>query len=159
VKRALLAVVLLAGCDDMSIQPKQKNYSPFVGPAETAAGVVEFREAAPTAPPVTLALVQRGQERYRIFCTPCHSELGDGKGMIVQRGFPSPPTYHSAGLREVSPRYLYDVITNGQGDMYSFASRVPFNDRWAIVAYIRALQKSQFATAGELAESLKDAEP
>ncbi|WP_442755389.1 c-type cytochrome [Methylocystis sp. JAN1] len=150
-RRALVVMVLLAGCDDMSVQPKQKNYSPFVGPAETPAGVAGFREAAPSAPPVTLALLERGQERYRIFCTPCHSELGDGHGMVVRRGFPSPPSYHSAALREQPPLYFYNVITNGQGDMYSFASRAPPNDRWAIVAYIKALQRSQNATPDDLA--------
>lgn len=155
-KRALIGIILLAGCDDMSVQPKQKTYSPFVGPADTPAGIVGFRDAPSTAPPVTVALLKRGQERYRIFCTPCHSELGDGKGMIVQRGFPAPPSYHSAALRMEPPRFFYNVITNGQGDMYSFASRAPPNDRWAIVAYIRALQRSQNATPDELAAALKE---
>lgn len=158
-RRALVVMVLLAGCDDMSVQPKQKDYSPSVGPAETPAGVVGFHEATPTAPPVTLALLERGQERYRIFCTPCHSELGDGNGMVVRRGFPSPPSYHSTALREQPPLYLYNVITNGQGDMYSFASRAPPNDRWAIVAYIKALQRSQYATLDDLAAARNEAGP
>lgn len=158
-RRALVIMVLLAGCDDMSVQPKQKNYSPFVGPAATPAEVVGFREATPTAPPVTLALLERGQERYRIFCTPCHSELGDGNGMVVRRGFPSPPSYHSAALRQQPPRHFYNVIANGQGDMYSFASRTLPNDRWAIVAYIKALQRSQNATPDDLAAARQEARP
>jgi mono/diheme cytochrome c family protein len=158
-RRVLVIAVLLAGCDDMSVQPKQKYYSPYVGPAETPLDVVGFREATPTAPPVTLALLKRGQERYRIFCTPCHSELGDGKGMVVRRGFPSPPSYHSDALRQQTPLYFYNVITNGQGDMYSFASRTSSNDRWAIVAYIKALQRSQSATADDLRLARQEARP
>jgi mono/diheme cytochrome c family protein len=141
----ILALVMLAGCDDMSDQPRQKTYSPEVGPAQVAPGTVEFQSKPVPAPPVTLALLQRGQERFRIYCTPCHSELGDGRGMIVQRGFPPPPSYHIERLRQASPLYFYDVITNGHGAMYSFAARVQPADRWAIVAYIRALQLSQNA--------------
>ena len=92
-----------------------------------------------------MALLERGQERFRIYCTPCHSELGDGHGMIVQRGFPPPPSYHIARLRDAPMQHFYDVITNGYGAMYSFAYRVQPEDRWAIAAYIRALQHSQDA--------------
>ncbi len=101
-------------------------------------------------PPVTLALIERGQDRFRQFCTPCHSELGDGHGMVVQRGFSPPPSYHIARLREAETRHFYDVITNGYGAMYSFAQRVPPPDRWAIAAYIRALQLSEQATEADL---------
>ncbi|MDQ6869402.1 MAG: cytochrome c [Pseudomonadota bacterium] len=142
----LLAVpVALGGCDDMSVQPKQKAYSPLVGPAKVPPNTVEYQDKLAPAPPVTLALLERGQDRFRIYCTPCHSELGDGRGMIVQRGFPPPPSYHIDRLRQAPVQHFYDVITNGYGAMYSFADRIQPEDRWAIAAYIRALQRSQHA--------------
>jgi mono/diheme cytochrome c family protein len=153
---AAVALLALRGCDDMSVQSKQKNYSPLVGPANAPAGVVEFGETAPP-PPVTLALLQCGQERFRIFCAPCHSELGDGDGMVVQRGFPRPPSYHTDRLRAAPPRHFYDVITNGHGAMYSFSARVQPGDRWAIAAYIRALQRSQNATLADVREDRRGA--
>lgn len=147
----LLALLLiLPGCDDMSNQPKQKVYSPAVGPAKAPSGTVEYQDKPVQAPPVTLALLQRGQERFRIYCTPCHSEIGDGRGMIVQRGFPPPPSYHIDRLREVPVQHFFDVITNGHGAMYSFSNRVQPADRWAIAAYIRALQRSQNATLADM---------
>lgn len=145
-----LTLLSLAACDDMSVQPKQKNYSPLVGPAAIPEGTVQFLERPASTPALTHALLERGQERYRIFCTPCHSELGDGNGMIVQRGFEHPPSYHEQRLRDAPVDYFYDVITNGYGAMYSFAARVPHRDRWAIAAYIRALQLSQNASAADL---------
>jgi mono/diheme cytochrome c family protein len=108
---------------------------------------------------VTLALLDRGQERFRIYCTPCHSELGDGNGMIVQRGFPPPPSYHIARLREAPVQHFYDVITHGHGAMYSFADRVQPADRWAIASYIRALQRSQNATVADVAPDQRAALP
>jgi len=146
----LMLLAVLAGCDDMTHQPRQKTYSPEVGPAQVPAGTVEYDKQPETAPPLTLALIQRGQEQFRIFCTPCHSELGDGNGMIVQRGFPHPPSYHSEVLREASTQHFYDVITNGFGVMYSFSARVQPADRWAIASYIRALQRSQRTSVAEL---------
>lgn len=143
---ALLMVLVLGACGDMSNQPKQKNYSPLVGPASVPSATVQFGKKPAQIPPLTLALLERGQERYRIFCTPCHSELGDGRGMIVQRGFPAPPSYQIARLREAPVQHFYNVITNGHGAMYSFADRIQPPDRWAIAAYIRALQRSQNAT-------------
>jgi hypothetical protein len=100
--------------------------------------------------PVDSALLDRGQDRDRIFCTPCHGELGDGRGMIVQRGFNPPPSYHSEELRKKPVGHYFDVMTRGFGTMYSYASRISARDRWAIAAYIRALQLSQHATAGDL---------
>ena len=101
-------------------------------------------ENAPAIPyPITMRLLQRGRERFQIYCEPCHSPLGDGDGMIARRGFPHPPSYHIARLRAAPDRHFYDVITNGYGIMYSYADRVAPEDRWAIVAYIRALQRSQ----------------
>lgn len=89
------------------------------------------------------ALIKRGQERYNITCMPCHDETGGGRGIIVGRGFPQPPSYHIDRLREVEDGYFVDVITNGFGRMYNYAARVTPEDRWAIAAYIRALQASQ----------------
>ncbi|MBZ9776852.1 cytochrome c [Mesorhizobium sp. CO1-1-8] len=105
---------------------------------------------------IDMALLQRGRERFEIFCSPCHGLSGDGQGMIVQRGFPSPPTYHQDALRQVSNRHIYDVITHGYGVMYSYADRVPPADRWAIVAYVRALQLSQHAKLADLPMSLRE---
>ena len=146
----LAGLVLIAACDDMTDQPKQKPYSPLVGPVQVPAGTVEYDEKPRPAPPVTLALLERGQERFRIYCTPCHSELGDGNGMVVQRGFPPPPSYHIDRLRAAPVQHFYDVMTNGYGAMYSFAARVQPQDRWAIAAYIRALQRSQHASLADV---------
>jgi mono/diheme cytochrome c family protein len=88
-------------------------------------------------------VIQRGQERYNIYCLPCHGLSGHGDGMIVRRGFSPPPDYRIARLRNAPVGHFYDVISNGYGTMYSYASRVPVNDRWAIAAYIRQLQKTQ----------------
>jgi mono/diheme cytochrome c family protein len=138
-----------AGCDDMTVQPRQGAYAPLVGPAGIPNGTVEFEARPAKVPPVTQSLLERGRERYHIFCAPCHAELGDGQGMIVKRGFPAPPSFHSARLRAAPPRHLYDVITAGYGVMYSFADRIDSDDRWAIAAYVRALQRSQNAAPTE----------
>jgi len=111
----------------------------------------EFADTLPM--PVTRELLTRGQERYNIFCAPCHSRVGDGQGMIVQRGFPPPPSFHIDRLRQEPPGYYYDVISNGFGVMYGYASRIHPNDRWAIVAYIRALQLSQNATISDVPQA------
>jgi mono/diheme cytochrome c family protein len=140
----------------MTFQPKQKTYAPLVAPARTPEETVQFEEKPVAPPPVSLALLERGQERFRIYCTPCHSELGDGQGMIVQRGFPPPPSYHIERLREAPVEHFYDVITNGHGAMYSYAFRVQPADRWAIAAYIRALQRSQHATLDQVPPELRD---
>jgi mono/diheme cytochrome c family protein len=97
-----------------------------------------------------MALLRRGQERFNIYCSPCHSPVGDGDGMVARRGFPHPPSYHIDRLRNAPDRYLFDVITQGHGVMRSYADRVPADDRWAIVAYIRALQLSQYARLEDL---------
>jgi mono/diheme cytochrome c family protein len=96
-------------------------------------------------PPITLALLERGQQRFDIFCAPCHSIAGDGDGFIARRGFPHPPSYHSDRLRNASDEHLYAVITDGYGAMYPYARRLAPADRLAVVAYIRALQLSQHA--------------
>ncbi len=107
---------------------------------------------APVPPPriMDAALIEHGQQRYNIFCTPCHADSGDGEGMIVQRGFPHPPSFHSERLRHARAQVFYDAITYGHGVMYSYAARVPPPDRWAIAAYIRALQLSQAAPVASL---------
>ena len=95
--------------------------------------------------PVTPEFLQRGQEEFNIFCAPCHGLSGYGNGVIVQHGFPAPPSYHQDFLRQVPPGYIFDVISNGKGMMYAYNYRVAPEDRWAIVAYVRALQFSQLA--------------
>jgi len=101
--------------------------------------------------PVTEELLARGQQRFNIYCAPCHSRVGDGNGVIPSRGFPrKPPSYHTDRLRKAPLGYLFDTITNGFGAMPDYASQIPVRDRWAIVAYIRALQLSQGATAADV---------
>jgi Cytochrome c. len=100
--------------------------------------------------PITRETLLRGRERFDIYCSPCHSVAGDGDGMVVRRGFPAPPSYHTDRLRDAPDAHFYSVITNGYGMMYSYADRVAPDDRWAIVAYIRALQLSQHAHIGDV---------
>lgn len=103
------------------------------------------------------ATLLRGRERFDIFCSPCHGRSGDGRGMIVQRGFKAPPSYHIDRLRAQPVGYFFDVISNGFGEMSSYASQIPVDDRWAIVAYVRTLQLSQHAPLGALPESDRQA--
>lgn len=100
--------------------------------------------------PITREVLERGRERFDIYCSPCHGRTGDGNGMIVQRGFPPPPSYHIDRLRNAPVGHFFDVMTQGYGIMYSYAQRVEPADRWAIAAYIRALQKSHAATLAEV---------
>lgn len=154
----IVITVLVAGCDEQSMV-QQNRYDPYE-PSKLwpngseaqplPAGVVTqgdlTRDKEIKEPPeMTAALVKRGQERFDIFCSPCHGLSGKGDGMIVQRGFPAPPSYHIARLRSAPARHFFDVITNGFGVMYPYAARVEPHDRWAIVAYVRALQTSQHA--------------
>ena len=99
---------------------------------------------------VTLEVMERGQERYNIYCSPCHNFSGNGLGVIVQRGMVQPTSFHAERLREQPVGYFYNAITNGFGRMYSYASRIPPEDRWAISAYIKSLQLSQYADAADL---------
>ena len=126
-------------------------------------GMEGDREAVKAPFPVDRPVLERGQQRYRIFCTPCHGELGDGQGMIVKRGFTPPPSFAIDRLRAERLGHFFQVITHGHGVMYSYASRVPPRDRWAIAAYIRAQQLSQYAEAADLPaedqERLKEAAP
>ena len=109
--------------------------------------------------PVTRQLLSRGQQRFDIYCAVCHGATGAGNGMIVQRGFPAPPSFHEERLHAAPVGHFVDVITNGYGVMYSYASRVAPEDRWAIAAYIRALQLSQHAAPADAdAEGAKQLE-
>jgi mono/diheme cytochrome c family protein len=100
--------------------------------------------------PVTAEVMARGRERFDIFCSPCHGRTGQGDGMIVRRGFRRPPTYHSDRLREAPIGHFFDVMTNGFGAMPPYAAQVPVRDRWAIAAYLRALQLSEHATLDDV---------
>ena len=102
---------------------------------------------------MTPALLARGRERYGIYCEPCHGIAGDGHGVVPSRGFPQPPDFHKAPLLTAPSRLFVDTITNGYGVMFSYADRVPPADRWAIAAYVRALQLSQAAPVAELSAS------
>ncbi|MFT7691913.1 MAG: hypothetical protein ACI8P2_000529 [Candidatus Latescibacterota bacterium] len=102
--------------------------------------------------PVTGELLNRGQERYNIYCTPCHDRSGQGNGLIVQRGLKQPPSFHQQRLRDMPVAYYFDVMTNGFGVMFSYASRIPVEDRWAIAAYIRTMQLSQNIEFDQLPE-------
>jgi hypothetical protein len=170
---ALLIGVALSGCRlDMHIQPKYLPYSPsnffHDGRSErqpvagtVARGQLRLDELFYTGKengvlsnrfpfPIARADLERGRERYNIFCTPCHDYTGSGKGMIVQRGFPHPPSYHIERLRDAPVGHFFDVMTNGFGAMYSYGSRIDPADRWRIVAYIRALQLSQHSTVQDV---------
>ena len=119
-------------------------------------GMVNGQPAETFPFPITREVLQRGQERYTIYCTPCHGQQGDGRGMVVRRGMKQPPSYHIERLQNETPGYFFDVMTNGFGAMYSYASRVKARDRWAIAAYIRALQLSQNATLDDVPADVRE---
>ena len=116
----------------------------------------ELAATLPASVRLDIGLLKRGQQRFEIFCAPCHDRTGGGNGMIVQRGFKQPPSMHLDRLRNVPVGHFYDVITNGFGNMASYASRIPVKDRWAIAAYIRALQFSQNAAYDALSAEDKN---
>lgn len=166
--RAGIAVVgvavALAGCDNMANQAKLNPYEVPYGselrwPVKPPPNTVARDEPAnpPSPPPVTIALLERGQQRFDINCAPCHGRVGDGNGMIVQRGFPHPPSYYIERLRDAPNQHFYDVITHGYGIMYSYADRVEPADRWAIAAYIRALQASASAALSDVPANQRNA--
>lgn len=153
--------IVLTSCDRFANQPKLRGFVvpygeelayPLLPPSGTVA--IDDKLTHPP-PPVTLALLRRGRERFEIYCAPCHGYDGSGDGMIVQRGFPHPPSYHSERLREAPIQHFYDVITNGYGVMFSYAARVSPPDRWAIVAYIRALQASTVASLNDVPPEIR----
>ena len=162
----IAALPLLAGCNDQSMrqQPKLRSFrSAAFLPKGTSAqsppdGTVArgdlLRDAAiAEPPPIDAVLLDRGQQRYDIYCQPCHGLAGHGDGMIVQRGFPPPPDYNSPRLRAATAQHMFDVITQGYGVMYSYAARVEPADRWAIVAYVRALQTSAAVQASAVPDA------
>ena len=102
--------------------------------------------------PVTRAVLARGQERFNIFCSPCHDRVGMGQGMVVRRGYRAPPSMHIDRLRQMPAGHFFDVMTSGFGVMPDYAQQISAEDRWAIVAYIRALQLSQHATLADVPE-------
>lgn len=155
--------LLLVSCDEMSHQPRYDSYEESRLFADGKAlqappqGTVArddpaWRTALERRPPMTLALLERGRERYGIYCSPCHDYSGYGRGTIPNRGFPKPPSFHEPRLRDAESRHFVDVITDGHGVMYSYADRVAPADRWAIAGYIRALQLSQNANVAALPE-------
>jgi mono/diheme cytochrome c family protein len=126
-------------------------------PDDTVAqGDVERAKAASTPPPVSDALLARGRGRFDVYCAPCHGLAGDADGIIVAHGFPRPPSYQVDRLLAAPAQHFYDVITKGYGVMYSYADRVDPHDRWAIAAYIRALQLSQRAKVAEVPEAASE---
>ena len=154
---ALLCALLATGCDNMANQPKVNPYEvyhdashPFLPLSNPPGTVARRQEPEPPPPPLTLALLERGRQRFNIYCSVCHGFAGFGDGMVVQRGFPAPPSYHIDRLRNAPIQHFYDVITNGYGVMYSYAQRVSPQDRWAIAAYIRALQAAEEVPVSQL---------
>ena len=172
-----LATLVLAatGCRrDMYDQPKYDAYDPSTFPAfkdgsssrqqieGTVArgdlesdslyftGKVDGKDSTEFPFAIDRETLELGRERYLIYCSPCHGRAGDGRGMVVRRGFSPPPTFHSEYLKQKPVGHLYSVITHGYGAMYSYASRIPVQHRWAITAYIRALQYSREASPDDL---------
>ena len=175
---AALCAVGFGGCQntlrqDMANQPRQNSLSPsdFFADGRSERPTVENtvargsvqddsllvpKESNAFPLPLTAELLERGQQRYGIFCTPCHGIQGDGLGMVAMRGMKHPPSYHQERLRNVPNGYLYDVVTNGFGAMYGYSAQIPPRDRWAIVAYLRALQLSRNAPVGQLPAELRE---
>ena len=167
---AVMLCVLAGGCQirqDMADQPKNTplSPSPFFSDGRSERPLIENtvargsiadedlfvpKESNAFPLPLTPELLNRGHERYRIFCSPCHGIQGDGNGMVSMRGMKHPPSFHDARLRQVPNGYIFDVITNGFGGMLSYSAQVPPADRWAIIAYVRALQLSRNAPVSEL---------
>ena len=130
----------------------QLRGDPAVYTGRDASG--EFVKTSPVA--IDMPLLSRGRERYDIFCSPCHSRVGDGRGIMIQRGYVPPPSFHQDYVREHADGYLFDVITNGVRNMPAYAHQVPVEDRWAVVAYLRALQRSRDAALEDIPEELRD---
>jgi mono/diheme cytochrome c family protein len=174
---SLVACLLfLSGCDhlhqDMGSQPKNRPLSPsdFFADGRSERPLLENtvvhnsivdddlfvpKDSNKFPIAVDLALLQRGEERYKIFCSPCHGLQGDGNGMVAMRGMKHPPSYHQPRLRQVPNGYLFDVVTNGFGQMLGYSAQVSRRDTWAIIAYIRALQFSRNAPVSELPADMR----
>jgi hypothetical protein len=173
---AVVSAALLAGCSlkqDMAYQPKNRPLSPsdFFSDGRSERPLLENtvahgsladdplfvpKESNVFPLPVNLELLERGEGRYKIFCTPCHGLQGDGNGMIVMRGMKHPPSYHIDRLRQVPNGYIFDVITNGFGAMYGYSAQISPRDRWTIVAYVRALQLSRNAKVADLPPDVRE---
>jgi len=164
----ILIVVLLAGCtrSNMDSQPKYHEYEPAqlfsngrvlqAPPAGTVARDDAARDVETgQRPSLTRNLLARGREQYDVFCSPCHDRIGSGRGIVVQRGMPEPASLHVQRLRDSSDQRLFDVISNGYGAMYAHGDRIRPRDRWAIVAYVRALQLSQHAAVTDLPSDVR----
>jgi mono/diheme cytochrome c family protein len=174
----VLAALLLAMCRQrMAVQPKYDPLEPsdFFSdgmsarprlPGTVARGEIAFTGYLATGKingqdgdgfpfPITMEVMNRGQERYNIFCSECHAMVGDGNGMIPSRGYRRPPSYHTDTLRAARNGHFFDVMTNGFGAMPAYATQVPVTDRWAIIAYIRALQLSQHGTINDLPPEMR----
>ena len=170
-------VFFIAGCQylrqDMATQPKNKPLSPsdFFEDGRSERPLIENTVAHGSLAndelfvpkdsnafplPVNQQLLERGEDRYKIFCTPCHGLQGDGNGMVAVRGMKHPPSYHQDRLRQVPNGYMYDVVINGFGAMYGYSAQIPPRDRWAIIAYVRALQLSRNAKAADLPAELRE---
>ena len=163
-----VAALLLGACrQDMHDQPKYKSLrqSAFFADGRTSRPLIEGTVARGDVPdatgkvngvyvanplPANEATFRRGRERYDIYCSPCHDRVGTGNGMIVQRGYRQPPTFHQDRLRSVADGYFFETITAGFGVMPSYAAQVPPDDRWAIAAWIRVLQRSQHASLADV---------
>ena len=153
---------LAAGCtrSNMDDQPKYHEYEP--APLFSNGRILQAPAAGTVArddlaraeqakrPPLNPALLARGREQFDVFCAPCHDRVGTGDGIVTQRGFPRPASFHDERLRAADDQHFIDAIAKGYGAMYSFADRVRPPDRWAIVAYIRALQLSQHAAPDDV---------
>jgi Cytochrome C oxidase, cbb3-type, subunit III len=170
------SLFLLAGCSlkqDMAVQPKDRPLWPsdFFTDGRSARPLVENTVARGSLAqdqlfvakdsnafplPLNIELLERGEDRYKIFCTPCHGLQGDGNGMVAVRGMKHPPSYHQDRLRQAPNGYIYDVITNGFGAMLSYSAQIPPRDRWAIVAYVRALQLSRNAKVSDLPSDIRE---
>jgi mono/diheme cytochrome c family protein len=156
-------LIALAGCtrSNMDSQPKYHEYEPgglfrdgkvLQAPVAgtIARGDLARAEEARRRPEITAELLRQGRVAYDVYCSQCHDRAGTGAGIVVQRGFPKPASLHDERLRTATDEHLFDVITNGYGAMYAHGDRVEPRDRWAIVAYIRALQLSQHAALADL---------
>jgi len=171
-----VALPFLAGCSlkqDMALQPKNRPLSPsdFFADGRSERPLLEntvargsvaedellvSKESNSFPLPLTQELLERGENRYKIFCTPCHGLQGDGNGMVAMRGMKHPPSYHEDRLRQVPNGYLYDVIGNGFGAMLGYSAQIAPRDRWAIVAYVRALQFSRNARLADLPADVRE---
>ena len=171
--RALLVLGLLTAVACRQAMEDQPRYEPLEAstffadgrsarpllPGTVARGHLDDTAAPGDAPPfpVTREVLDRGEERYDIFCSPCHDRVGTGDGIVVRRGYTRPPSFHIDRLREAPAGHFFEVMTQGFGAMPNYAAQVPVRDRWAISAYIRALQRSQHAALADVPAGVRGA--